>query len=425
MKLMSERYSTYNSFIILILLLGVVPILILMNNLTNNTYYDVEKYINYLIYFQSLVGIMIVCTHSKKLINGFSVKFLIIVLMYILVYYLISYLFENSFISVIFSDGIDFQTMNIKQYYIQFLKATLSTFAIYLLVGLNLIHIVDILNKKGNKAIIVAVYLVYTLFLAATMFATNTTNIFDLLTFTVQHTIYLYIGDAFALYSLIIYSILRNKVANFFVLFNSLFWIYKIGSRASLYSFIIVITLILIKNLFMNINLGKMVSSCAVICLIFIIIFSLQNKTNNNLNGRMLSVVTGISSDESYNLRNSLQKEGIEDIKKHYLIGNMFAEIKRCGYVGDYVHNVLSYWVEFGLVPFICIISMIAYYFYYNFKLFFKIKNSITIQLVFSLSTFIFLEAIISRSYTYPYLWLALSASCSLHYYTKKTANIR
>jgi hypothetical protein len=107
--------------------------------------------------------------------------------------------------------------------------------------------------------------------------------------------------------------------------------------------------------------------------------------------------------------RQELFKIGIKALRENWIMGMPLAELWS-ETPGEYLHNYLSFWVCFGILPFAgfiglsinCIVKLIT-----------LLKKHPLNSLNMFLATyfiFVYIEIIISRAYVYPYVWACLSA---------------
>jgi len=111
-----------------------------------------------------------------------------------------------------------------------------------------------------------------------------------------------------------------------------------------------------------------------------------------------------IGSDLSVEYRLQFLADWLEYIKQHWLLGYFMIEAIGRG-KGTYAHNWLSFWLSYGLGPFVLslwiIISLLI-------KSWQRHKCSLASLIGFMLLAFCFLSVIVARSYTWPYIWFAI-----------------
>lgn len=117
---------------------------------------------------------------------------------------------------------------------------------------------------------------------------------------------------------------------------------------------------------------------------------------------RVKSIFAG--TDLSFQQRMELLKEGVKGIKQHWLLGYFMNEAVELG-KGAYIHNWLSFWVSYGIGPFLlslwCIIMLLV-------KCWQTRRRSLLSFLAFGPLLFSCLAIIVARSYAWPYIWFVL-----------------
>jgi hypothetical protein len=224
--------------------------------------------------------------------------------------------------------------------------------------------------------------------------------------------VYLFLGDTFAMLSLLLltnnYKNYKNLNLVIFVL--SIFILFVIGSRAALFVYIAVSLLYFFKNY----NYMKLAS-------IFLIIFSIVIVfiDHNNIvieNNRIFSVISGnLKNDSSKISRVVLDDYGINDISNNIFSGSYANQYYSLNSSGSYMHNILSYYRQFGLFVFIFIIFLLLFVFKRYYEYFVLNHTKIEAYIPY-LSLFIVLECIFFRSYNTAHFWLAIGL---LSNYTK------
>ena len=63
-------------------------------------------------------------------------------------------------------------------------------------------------------------------------------------------------------------------------------------------------------------------------------------------------------ADESYEARKVILSEGVQYLKENWLIGRFLDEWWREGTSGGYIHNWLSFWQAYGLMPFLLSLAL-------------------------------------------------------------------
>lgn len=149
-----------------------------------------------------------------------------------------------------------------------------------------------------------------------------------------------------------------------------------------------------------------MVASTAFL-LLFLYVWFLGQESGQVALSRYQSIV--LLEDESVNTRIQLFSEFAKLVEKYGLLGRFMYEVQEEGR-GMYVHSVLSYWLEYGLLTFLLILTILG-------LSFFKVVKSghPASPLAFNLLVFVVLSVLFSRSYVWPYLWFAIGFASALY----------
>ncbi len=169
--------------------------------------------------------------------------------------------------------------------------------------------------------------------------------------------IYLVVGDVLCVSAMIF--CLRQKIT-----INSVFWflffsatLYLNNSRASFFIFVLSFFSIAIVSGFIS-------SPKATVLFVILSLISAVYLWDDivfliSLNERMAAVFTG--NDHSSFERGILLEKGMYSISKNWLFGDMGGQLSDSGRLGGYIHNILEYWRQFGLLPFVIFITFIFF----------------------------------------------------------------
>lgn len=224
--------------------------------------------------------------------------------------------------------------------------------------------------------------------------------------------VYLFLGDTFAMLSLLLLTnnYKKYKNLNLIIFILSIFVLFIIGSRDALFVYIAVSFLYFYKSF----NFMKLAS-------IFLIIFStviVFTEYNNIVieNNRMFSVISGNLKNDNSQISRVVQNEfGINDISNNIFLGSYANQYYSLNSMGSYMHNILSYYRQFGLFVFLLIIFLLLFVSKRYFEYFILNHTKIEAYIPY-LSLFIVLECIFFRSYNAAHFWLAIGL---LSNYTK------
>jgi len=223
---------------------------------------------------------------------------------------------------------------------------------------------------------------------------------------------YLFVGDAFAIWSIFCVSYLKKHsniyILTFFILLSSFF----IGSRAAFFFLFVGFTVYFHIEMKNKLLLAFMVTVFFIVIILFILIDDISL-----LDNRMLSLL--LLEDASLDARSEIFRNSMESFKTHWFQGKFAAPVLDFNNFGSYIHNFLSLWHQFGLIPFL--ISVYLFIVLVRDVLMSVSSNlnkdprlGTSVIFLTILSIFLLLEIILARSYAYPYIWLCIGFLASL-----------
>ncbi|OEF10074.1 hypothetical protein [Aliivibrio logei] len=219
--------------------------------------------------------------------------------------------------------------------------------------------------------------------------------------------VYLIVGDALC-FSAIFWCIRNNiNLSSFIMMIFFLIVLYLNNSRASFFVFCIVFILTLWYFYFFKKTIIVIIIS--ILSLILILIYYDSIMMVLSLNERMALVLSG-GTDYSSNSRSLLLSSGFDSILNHWFIGDLGGQINSSGRLGGYIHNVLSYWRQFGLAVFLLLLIPMIYLFLYMLSIPHKINKEYECEYLVSLMCMSMAVIMIffARSIPYYLLFLAL-----------------
>ncbi|MCX8062832.1 MAG: O-antigen ligase family protein [Anaerolineales bacterium] len=155
--------------------------------------------------------------------------------------------------------------------------------------------------------------------------------------------------------------------------------------------------------------LGFILGAGIIILMLSLIMTDIPRKTMVYLEGvqyligRVRSLLAG--TDNSFQLRSEFLTRGMESLKRHWLLGAFMNEAIEGEGKGTYIHNWLSFWISYGIGPFLlslwCLVRLLI-------KSWKARRNSCLSHLAFGLVLFCFVAVVAARSYIWPYIWFAL-----------------
>jgi len=276
----------------------------------------------------------------------------------------------------------------------QFLKVVSKTFFCYWMFWFCGLHIDKIISNTYTK---VALSISWIISLFMILISALNNDVFAIL---LEGTlIYLMLGDAFAVLS--IFMLIYNKKFDILIILLSSVALFALWSRASLYSFIIISFLYMLREHKVR------------LLLLLLLSFIVYSQINFSKDHRMLTIIFG-GIDTSQNIRDQLLQIGLNEIKMVWPFGNFMGDVNsNHGHSGTYIHSYLSYLRQFGIIPFISLIIFGLFY-YFKISILWIQNNNKIVRFLFYFTTFILIEVIFARSYTHPYVFLSLSAMPSV-----------
>lgn len=420
----SNRFNSINRYkniqiasiyICILLYIAIQPIVRVLNYIGINISIKKPIIVSFFMLLYVLVSLLL---KDKNIIKRYWKPTLILLI--IILIYIFAYSYVKEYGSVLIQQDEGFEISTSKNVYINFIKDNLVYYVLFALIGININHLEEYMKKKSIKKINNFLYVSLILSFLILCYVKKIGLTSTMFNADLDNGYYLYIGDSFALFSIFIFKSIKNKEL---FLLNSLFWLYKIGSRTALVCFIIffivnfIITFIS-RGCLLKMNLMKY------LIIIPAVVFILGFNDGINLDSRMLSVfnIQLIENDNSYTSRDIINEENINDLKNIWLTGKVFRELELHGRYGFYSHNILSYWMQFGIIPFILIIFNIIILVFRIIKDILR-DNYKEIELITGWTIFLLPEVLFSRSYTYPYIWMLIFFTISIKYSSKFKKN--
>jgi len=216
----------------------------------------------------------------------------------------------------------------------------------------------------------------------------------------------------FALMPFFIMKDLPTKIKSLSFSFICLIAIFTIGSRTMLYAFILCSGAIFFFIEFLSRRYGNIIMNSFI--LIFIcsigIGYAQQFQDVEGI-GRMLAVFSNLEEDGSVQGRIIQYTVGWNDIINNPILGHYAGDVEAFGDGGNYIHGILSYWRQFGLIPFILIcILVILTIRQFILSLIFNGINERDVFFLF-LSILFSLSVIFSRTYTSSTIYICIGAA--------------
>lgn len=311
--------------------------------------------------------------------------------------------------------GIRFYSANdieLFNHYISFLINQLLLVFLLFFMGYNFKHLLTGFSMR-KKIFTAGLIIIYVIEIGLLLYGKAVYSNYNILFYGLEIS-YIYIADVFSIYSLLIISILdKDRVKIVFFTISSIFLIF-IGSRSSLFIFFSVFIIFLIKYFMRR---DKFISKLRLFIFLTLIsaMIILLTDFSQIISNRMFRILipSYLSVDYSMIERNQILTKAFINIKEHLFLGDFFAEYTSRGGWGAYIHNILSYWEEYGLFVFVLIMflclyvlkNMLKFFFFYKDDKFNDKFNYKSIEFSTYISIFGILSIILTRSYIYFYMW--------------------
>lgn len=162
---------------------------------------------------------------------------------------------------------------------------------------------------------------------------------------------YLFLGDTFAVTAIVAIAYLRRSIFSVAAIIVSVVVLYVIGTRTSLYAFVLVAyiyAILLTRN--MQPRLYRIASKIFITTLTVIGIVATLMLTDASQNRMLAFIVTG--EDSSWAFRAWQLSEGLSVIWENPVFGQYGSDYLLLNRFGDYIHSYLEIWRQFGIVPF-------------------------------------------------------------------------
>lgn len=212
--------------------------------------------------------------------------------------------------------------------------------------------------------------------------------------------IYLFLGDATAIASLLIIAFSRSNPARIAFSIIAFVLIFLIGSRTSVAVFgatCFIYFIITLKPKYLGISLIALFSLAT-----YIQTLDLDDLATRN--ERMFGIFISYEEDGSVQGREALSEIGWADISENLIFGKFGGQVdgSRSGLWRAYMHNIASYWRQFGVIGFLIIILFGVQFAHLLWK-YRKKRSTVAYGLCLLLGTFIAIETTFSRSFAFTH----------------------
>ena len=223
--------------------------------------------------------------------------------------------------------------------------------------------------------------------------------------------IYLFLGDTYAIFSLLTIIITPSKKLKLFIFLTSILILYILMSRTSLYVFVltfIIYTFFTDKKLFFS-------SVMLFIGISILLLIANPEWIEKITNSRMLGFLFG-ETDPSVDARKEYVLVGLSGINEHWFIGDFSGEVEYYGTTGKYIHNYLGLLRQYGITAFV-LFGILILFLLKEIILWIKYTKIYThdYEVFIGLSIFVLIEIILSRAIYFPYIFFTIGILAGLY----------
>ena len=208
--------------------------------------------------------------------------------------------------------------------------------------------------------------------------------------------VHLSFSSMFAIFSIITFSVTKGQVNKIAVFFSAILILLFLHSRAAL---IIFIASFILRY---RSNLSFLVISLLVV--LFATPFLIYLGSGIAIDERWIEFFRDPFADSSFRSRAIQFTEGLKDIFMYPLTGVFGGQIDSFGFMGFYMHNILSYWRQFGFLAFLILLFFTLYL---PFKLEPRLKSVSVINrdIFLLLSPFVLLNTYSAKAFEWYFIW--------------------
>lgn len=229
---------------------------------------------------------------------------------------------------------------------------------------------------------------------------------------------YFRISEPFILCSLGVLTFTRKFVSFLITFVISVILLFLINSRFALMGFFCIS--LLIVSLRFKIK-GFTITMACILLSIFYLLNSLYLNPDFFYSNRVFKLAFRTDDDNSLSLRKEFHDRGIDAISKNWFFGDFRGQVEDGSY-GSYIHNILSYWRQYGIIPFLLLVFLITIALGNITKLIFYSNggDNASILFSFSLLSYNILGLILSKSFFYCEIFTSLGVTLALIHHNNK-----
>tara|TARA_B110000211_G_scaffold141790_1_gene161935 strand:- start:1938 stop:3152 length:1215 start_codon:yes stop_codon:yes gene_type:complete len=246
----------------------------------------------------------------------------------------------------------------------------------------------------------------------------------DFESFKYDKAVYLFLGDLLAMIGIYFFSFSKGKLNKLLYFSSFICLLFFVYSRTSLYFFIFSILFVLFVCSNKKAKLVFLIFSVFISVLIVNSAHFLKDLNLSYSINRMLFIFSG-TEDGSLNGRELIFTESVKRLESSILFGNFGDQIEVFGYWTFYIHNIVSYFRQFGIITFLLVLSILVLpFFYFLKKLLYDSREQRSSVHVFGFTMVVYFLCIyiFSRSYLYAYAYFIPGFLIGIIYNEKDSA---
>lgn len=231
---------------------------------------------------------------------------------------------------------------------------------------------------------------------------------------------YIFLSNGYLFFSFFVLAAMDSKFKMIIIWLVIIFCMFLIPSRSNTVAFLFA-TLIPVFFHFWKLRVDHVNSFLFLFLISVIVLFTLSYDFsvifNNELlqNNRLLN--TDLSNDNSINSRNDIAKINFENLKDNWLIGDFMSDVRIFKGDGFETHSYISFWEQFGLIPFLLLIWSVLTLIYFLYKL--RSDNSAIFKSTLMLTLFFIPLMVFAKGFTSNLIWFIIPRIV-MHYFAEK-----
>lgn len=273
------------------------------------------------------------------------------------------------------------------------------------IVGYSMIFIAgfffDYSNEKIVQKLFLYFWIIFTLFI---IFNLNILIASFILYGVYEKTInYIFLSNGYLFFSIFVLCSIKKKVIKIFIWITVLVVMFFVPSRSNTVFFIFATLCPLIFNLNFKRVLGFILSTTFFLFFFSDTFFELLDSEIITKNRTFSS---NIEADESLDLRLYQANKNFENLKSNWFLGDFMGDIRIHGEDGNETHSYISFWEQFGIIPFVLMLVSVFTLLYYLYLL--RRDKSQIYMSTLILSLFFIPSMLFAKSYGYNLIWFMI-----------------